>query len=128
MTITVNCNDKAKQECPAVVHVDGTARPQLVEKEDNRLIFDVLSRYREKSGKFALVNTSFNVHEEPIVCSPEDALRGFFEAGLDVLYLEGFIVRLDENSETEVKYLRSKIAAQNAVIKNMKQLEKFQPP
>ncbi len=121
MTITVNCNDKAKKECPAVVHVDGTARPQLVEKDDNRLIYDVLSRYREKTGKFALVNTSFNVHEEPIVCSPEDALRGFFEAGLDVLFIEGFIVRLDDNRETEVKYLRSKIAVQNADIKNLKQ-------
>lgn len=123
MTITVNCNDKAKRECPAVVHVDGTARPQLVEHGDNNLIYDVLSRYRERSGKFALVNTSFNVHEEPIVCSPEDALRGFFEAGLDILYLEGFIIRLEDNRETEVNYLRNKVTAQNALIKSMKQAQ-----
>lgn len=121
MTITVNCKDRAMKECPAVVHVDGTARPQLVEIGDNNIIYDILGKYREKSGRLALVNTSFNVHEEPIVCSPEDALRGFFEAGLDILFLDGFIIRRDDNLDIEMKYLRSKISSQNATIKSMKQ-------
>jgi len=84
MTVTVNCTDSMQRESPAVVHVDGTARPQLVTRESNPLIHSVLGYYKAITGKLAIVNTSFNIHEEPIVSSPEDALRGFFESGLDL--------------------------------------------
>ena len=118
MTVTVNCKDEIKISCPAVVHIDGTARPQLVSQEINALAYDILSHYYNLTGKRALVNTSFNVHEEPIVCSPEDALRGFFESGLDYLYLEGVgLVDRNDNIEIEIKYLREKIISQNAKIK-----------
>ena len=110
MTVTVNCTKKMRRLCPAVVHIDGTARPQLLTETTNPLIYEVLSIYERISGKPALVNTSFNIHEEPIVCSPEDALRGFFEAGLDVLYLEGNIILLDENRQVEAYYLRENLA------------------
>jgi len=114
MTITVDCTDKMKSECPAVVHVDGTARPQLVTRETNSLIYDILSAYVNRTGNRALINTSFNVHEEPIVCSPEDALNGFFEAGLDYLYFDGVgLVNRANNTDVEVKYLRRKIDRQN---------------
>ena len=69
----------------------------------------VLSHYQELTGKPALVNTSFNIHEEPIVCSPIDALRGFFESGLDYLYLgDGILVSLEQNSAAELRFLRYK--------------------
>ena len=89
MTITCDCTDAMRELCPAVVHVDGTARPQLVSPEQQPLLHEVLSRYRTKTGRPALINTSFNIHEEPIVCTPDDAIKGFLEAGLDYLYLEG---------------------------------------
>ena len=110
MTITVNCTKKCLRECPAIVHVDGTARPQLVTQESNPFLHDILGEYKKITGKSALVNTSFNIHEEPIVCSADDALRGFFEAGLDFLYVEDIgLIDLTENREVQVKYLRSKI-------------------
>jgi carbamoyltransferase len=113
MTLTVDCTERAKQDCPAVVHVDRTARPQLVTGETNPLVYQVLGEYQKLTGKMALVNTSFNIHEEPIVCSVEDALRGFFEAGLDCLYVEGVgVVELEGNEVVQVKYLRSKIKSQ----------------
>lgn len=110
MTITVNCTKKCLRECPAIVHVDGTARPQLVSQESNPFLHDILGEYKKITGKSALVNTSFNIHEEPIVCSADDALRGFFEAGLDFLYMEDIgLIDLKENREVQIKYLSSKI-------------------
>ncbi|MCF6281522.1 MAG: glycosyltransferase [Candidatus Polarisedimenticolaceae bacterium] len=109
MTVTVNCTDEMKLLCPAVVHCDGTARPQIVSKKSNSFLQKVLTYYKELSGKPALVNTSFNVHEEPIVCTPEDAIKGFFESGLDLLFMEGHLIKLCENREIEAEYLRNKI-------------------
>lgn len=110
MTVTVNCTESMAMECPAVVHIDGTARPQLVSAEGNPFIHAVLTQYKILSNKSALVNTSFNIHEEPIVCSPEDALHGFFESGLDWLYLGyGYLISFNENKETALKYVQSKL-------------------
>lgn len=109
MTVTVNCTAWMREACPAVVHVDGTARPQLVSAQSNPFVHRVLSQYQELTGKPALVNTSFNIHEEPIVCSPIDALRGFFESGLDYLYLgDGVLVSLEQNAAAERRFLRDK--------------------
>ncbi|HNI99017.1 MAG TPA: carbamoyltransferase C-terminal domain-containing protein, partial [Leptospiraceae bacterium] len=77
MTITCNCTERMKKESPAVVHIDGTARPQLITEENNPFIYNLLMEYKKISGLSTIINTSFNVHEEPIVCSPEDALLGF---------------------------------------------------
>lgn len=117
MTVTVNCTEKMKAECPAVVHIDGTARPQLVTRKSNRLVYDILSLYYKITTRLALVNTSFNVHEEPIVCSAEDALRGFFESGLDHMYLEGAgIIKRSDNLDIEIQYVREKL--NNLSVKN----------
>jgi carbamoyltransferase len=114
MTVTVNCSEKMKNDCPAVVHVDGTARPQLVSSEANQLIHSVLTKYAEKTDRRALVNTSFNPHEEPIVCSPQDALKGFFVSGLDYLYFEGgYLVAYDNNFIVANKYLQEKVRDPN---------------
>ena len=60
---------------PAVVHVDGTARPQIVREQDNPLFAAILRRFRDQTGMPVLINTSFNVHEEPIVNRPEECLQ-----------------------------------------------------
>lgn len=108
MTVTLDCTDVMKAQCPAVVHCDGTARPQLVTEQANPFIFAVLNEYRVLSGKPAVVNTSFNVHEEPIICTAQDALKGFFESALDYLYIEGSIIALADNPHLEIAYLREK--------------------
>jgi len=92
MTMTFDCTDWMKQHCPAAVHVDGTARPQLVQRDVNPGYYDVLKEYEKLSGLPSLINTSFNMHEEPIVCSPQDAIRAFLLGHLDALAIGPFFV------------------------------------
>jgi carbamoyltransferase len=93
MTITFDCTDEMKKECPAAVHVDGTARPQLVKREQNPGYYDIINEYGKLSGVPCLINTSFNMHEEPIVCSPEDAVRAFVEGKLDYLAIGSYLAK-----------------------------------
>jgi carbamoyltransferase len=93
MTITFDCTDWMKKSCPAAVHVDGTARPQLIRREVNPEYYDILHEYEQLSGINSLINTSFNMHEEPIVCTPEDAVRAFLLGKLDGLAIGPFFVR-----------------------------------
>ncbi|MEY4673329.1 MAG: hypothetical protein RL148_1113 [Planctomycetota bacterium] len=92
MTITFDCTDWMRQNCPAAVHVDGTARPQLVRREVNPGYHEILTEYEKLSGIPCLINTSFNMHEEPIVCSPRDAVRAFLAGKLDGLAIGPFFV------------------------------------
>ena len=62
---------------PAVVHVDGTARAQLVEERSNPAFHAILKAYKALSGEGVLLNTSFNIHEEPIVRTPEEGVAAF---------------------------------------------------
>ena len=79
MTITFDCTDKMKEQCPAAVHIDGTARPQLIRREVNPVYYDILREHENLSGISTLINTSYNLHEEPIVCAPDDAVRAFID-------------------------------------------------
>jgi carbamoyltransferase len=92
MTITFNATQACRLEAPACVHIDGTMRPQVIERQANPGYYDILSEYAALTGHRALVNTSFNMHEEPIVCSPTDALRAFEASHLDHLVLGPFLV------------------------------------
>jgi carbamoyltransferase len=92
MTITFDCTDHMKSSCPAAVHVDGTARPQLIKRDLNPGYYDILAEYEKLSGLSSLINTSFNMHEEPIVRTPEDAIRAFLDGRLDGLAIGGFYV------------------------------------
>jgi carbamoyltransferase len=85
MTITFNVKPEWRSRIPAVVHVDGTARPQLVRRETNPLYHRLISAYHALSGIPLVLNTSFNVHEEPIVCAPPEAVRAFVEKRVDCL-------------------------------------------
>jgi carbamoyltransferase len=92
MTLTFDCTDKMKETCPAAVHVDGTARPQLVTDRSNPSFHRILSEYHALTGIPSLINTSFNMHEEPIVCSPDDAITAFLQGNLDHLAIGSFLV------------------------------------
>jgi len=92
MTITCQCTALMKKESPAAVHVDGTARPQIIRREDNPGFHAILEEYYKLTGIPTLINTSFNMHEEPIVCSPEDAVRAFVQGNLDYLSMGPFLV------------------------------------
>ena len=75
----------------------GTARPQLVRKEDNPSFHKILTYYKNKTGISSIINTSFNIHEEPIVCSPEDAVRGLIDARLKYLAIGPFLAQNKSN-------------------------------
>lgn len=92
MTITFDVPPEKEKLASAVVHVDHTARPQVVDKRANPAYHKILGIYKETTGLPLFINTSFNVHEEPIVCSPDDAIRSFERGAVDVLVLENFIV------------------------------------
>jgi carbamoyltransferase len=100
MTITLGCTPWMKEHCPAVVHVDGTARPQIVDPQANQSFFRIVSEYHALSGIPAVVNTSFNMHEEPIVCTPEDALRAYQLGHLDNLAIGDYLVGKDARTHT----------------------------
>jgi carbamoyltransferase len=78
---------------PAVTHVDGTARVQTVSRDRHPRLHELLSVWHERTGCPVLLNTSFNVRGEPIVCTPDDAWRCFRSTGIDVLAIEGAVHR-----------------------------------
>ena len=81
-----------RSKIPAVTHVDFSARVQTVHRETNPRFHALISEFRDRTGVPVLVNTSFNVRGEPIVCTPEDAYRCFMRTNMDVLVLENFIL------------------------------------
>lgn len=111
MTVTFGCTPEMRERGAAAVHVDGTARPQLVRREANPALYATLTAYGRRTGFPCVVNTSFNLHEEPIVCTPGDAVRAFLQADLDLLAMGPFVaarpervvgtVRLDRRREVE---------------------------
>jgi len=92
MTISFDCTEQMRRACPGVVHVDGTARPQVVAEADSPDFYRLIRLYNELTGIPSIVNTSFNMHEEPIVCTPKDALKAFLQSGIDYLALGPFLV------------------------------------
>jgi carbamoyltransferase len=104
MTITFDCTDEMKEQSPAVCHIDGTARPQLIREADNPRYYRILKEYEQITGIPSLVNTSFNIHEEPIVNTPEEAIKAFLDSRLDALLLEDRLVLAPETmSSAETK-------------------------
>jgi len=91
MTLTYNASELAKANIPAAIHVDGTARPQVLRREDNPEVHALLAAYYARSGVPVLINTSFNMHEEPIVCSASDAVRAYRLGHLDALICGPFL-------------------------------------
>jgi carbamoyltransferase len=86
---------------PAITHVDFTARIQTVHKETNPKYWSLLKAVKNRTGHGVLINTSFNVRGEPIVCTPEDAYRCFMHTEMDFLVMNNFIFDKSEQPEWE---------------------------
>jgi carbamoyltransferase len=101
-----------KEHCQGVVHIDNTARPQLVIQDENPSYYKIIDEYHKLTGLPTVVNTSFNIHEEPIVCTPSDAIRAFNMGNLDYLAIGSFLVKnpvpitrdLLPSSRAEIQY------------------------
>lgn len=87
MTATVNCTSTFEEKNPAVVHIDKTARPQVVTAESNNFIWNVLCHWEIMSGEQSLVNTSFNAHEEPIICDIDEGIKSLRDDVIDQLWV-----------------------------------------
>lgn len=82
----------AADKIPAVRHVDGTARVQTINREQNQLYYDTIKAFFEKTGVPVLVNTSFNTRSEPVVCTPRDAIESYLTSPLDALIIGSFLL------------------------------------
>jgi carbamoyltransferase len=92
MILTAQVRPEKREVIPAVTHVDGSARPQTVEKEINPLYYRLIDEFAKCTGVPVIMNTSFNLRGEAIVHTPTDALRTFFSSGMDALFLGSFLV------------------------------------
>ena len=77
---------------PAVTHVDGSGRLQIISRQQNARYYDIVKKFGNKTGVYVLMNTSFNLKGEPIVNTPQNAFNTFKKSGLDILALEKYIV------------------------------------
>lgn len=92
MITSFDCAPSWRDRLPAVVHVDGTLRPQTVEPEVEPRYWRLIDRFRSRTGLPAVLNTSLNVKGEPMICHPREAIRCFFDSGIDVLAMEDFLL------------------------------------
>ena len=93
----------ARSTLPAITHVDYSARVQTVEREGNPLLYDLLLRFEHATGCGVLVNTSFNVRGEPIVCTPDDAYRCFMNTEMDYLIMGSFVIERMAQPQSKVE-------------------------
>ena len=93
MLMAAQVKNEWKEKIPAVVHVDGSCRPQSVNSSQNPVIHKALLNFEKKSGVPVFLNTSFNLDGEPLVDSPNDALKTFLNSSLDVLIIENILIK-----------------------------------
>ena len=106
--------NRVRSTLPAITHVDYSARVQTVDSQRHGRFYRLLKAFEKLTGCPALINTSFNIRGEPIVCTPEDAYRCFLATDMDVLVLEDFIL---------VKEQMDRSAAQAARQRHLSQFE-----
>jgi carbamoyltransferase len=92
MVMTAQVRPDKRKVIPSVTHVDGSARPQTVEKEINPLYWRLIDEFGKRTGVPVVMNTSFNLRGEAIVCTPTEAIRTFFSSGMDALVIGSFLV------------------------------------
>lgn len=102
MITSFDVTDDKRHVIPAVVHVDGTLRPQLVRRETNQLFYDLIKQFASLTGESLLLNTSLNIKGEPVVCNPREAIRCFYDGGLDTLVLGPFVLTKNSNNHKPV--------------------------
>ena len=93
MLLVYKVREAKKHLIPAVVHVDGTGRVQTVTRDVNKRYYDIIKHFGDLTGVPVILNTSFNIKDEPIVCTPEEAIRCFLGTSIDVLVMEDYIVK-----------------------------------
>jgi len=96
MTIALPATDYMAENMPAAVHIDKTARPQLVNEGTNKIYYDTIKEYEKITGLPGIINTSFNMHEEPIVCTPDEAIKSYQESNLDALAIGDYLVQKND--------------------------------
>lgn len=110
------CDVISSLSLPAITHVDNSARVQTVSKETNSYFYELLTAFNELTGCPILLNTSFNVKGEPIVCSPEDALKCFIATDIDCLVLEDYFIDRSENDfEVARMIISTELVKQSAI-------------
>lgn len=92
MILTAQVRPEKRSVIPPVTHVDGSARPQTVEKEINPIYWRLIDEFGKRTGVPVVMNTSFNLRGEAIVHTPTDAIRTFFSSGMDALIIGSFLV------------------------------------
>ena len=92
MVVATKVRDDKVKLIPSAVHIDGTARPQFVSRNTNPFFWEIIEEFRKITNVPVLINTSFNIMGEPIINTPEEAIRCFYTTGLDILILEKFIL------------------------------------
>lgn len=92
MTMTFDCTDEFIQNYPAACHIDNTARPQIISLTDDWFMWSVLNRYQQLTGKKAMINTSFNLHNNPIIASEKVAIESWIKSDTDVLVIENLVI------------------------------------
>ena len=97
-----------RSSIPAITHVDYSARIQTVHKETNPRYYDLINEFKKNTNCPVLVNTSFNVRGEPIVCSVEDAFNCFMGTNLDILVVEDFVLFKDQQDKSLIKDYKNK--------------------
>jgi len=95
--------NKKRSEIPSVTHVDCSARVQMVNKKTNPMFYELILEFEKLSGIPILINTSFNVRGEPIVCTPEDSYKCFMRTDMDILIIENFLLYKSEQPEFSEK-------------------------
>jgi carbamoyltransferase len=100
--------NRARSDIPAVTHVDYSARIQTVHEETNPRFHALLTAFKERTGYSTLVNTSFNVRGEPIVCTPEDAFRCFMGTEMETLVVGNCLLRKDAQDQGLAKDYKDK--------------------
>ena len=84
---------------PAVTHVDGSGRLQTIKREQNKKYYDLIKEVGKRVGVPIIINTSFNIRGEPIVCTPYDAYKCMMGTGIDYLVIDKYIIRREDNKK-----------------------------
>lgn len=93
MLLVYKFTKPGRKNIPATVHVDGTGRPQSIKRKDNPLYYDLIETYQRKTKIPVIINTSFNIRGEPIVCTPKDAINCFLGTEIDYLVMDQFVIK-----------------------------------
>jgi len=126
MTISCECTVWMKNNMPAVVHIDNTARPQVITKK-NEFLYELMHNYNKLTNLSSIVNTSFNIHEEPIINTPYEAIKGFLISGLQYLFFKeaNILLKYDDNRDLAFKFVKERMLLHKPKEEQYKRLSEY---